>query len=281
MKYLLVLLVFLAMPFSIVAQADSAAFLPCSNAEAPDSDHDGLSDECELALAGTFAPVLVVRLGGCNWRSDDPGTLGGGYFYVVQPVDSLIRIAYAPAYFRDCGWSGIKCWLPWVNCAPHNGDSEFVAVDVELHADTVPIVSGIFLSAHCFGRSSSSCRWYRDQDLTNFDYSGWAPVIWVAEGRQANYPTQAACDAGHHGIDTCDHHNTRYRFPILAEHNLGSRAFPNPSSGCILGRDLNDPRIIPDSVECFWNSTAVFRGWQNTGPGVTGYSRYLIDIARF
>ena len=46
----------------------------------------------------------------------------GGHFFVVEPRDALIRIAFLPAYFHDCGWSGFECWLPGVDCSPHEGD---------------------------------------------------------------------------------------------------------------------------------------------------------------
>jgi hypothetical protein len=226
--------------------------------------------------------VLVVRSAGCNWeRAATTGRLGGGYFFAVKPVDSMIRIAYLPAYFRDCGWSGSKCWLPWVDCAPHNGDSEFMVIDVRFGAGSAPIVQAVFLSAHCFGRSSSGCRWYRGRELQQFEWSGTAPVIWVAEGRQANYPTRRSCDQGHLGIDSCDRNDVRYTFPVAADRNLGSRESPTHAEGCVSGKDLHSPAAAAETKECFWMVGAQFRGWQTSGRGVTGYVRYLTEIARF
>lgn len=244
-------------------------------ASATDQDDDGLADECEFTLATAFAPALIARSGGCNW-DETSRRLGGGYMFAVTPVDSAVRIVYMPAYFRDCGWRGPKCWLPWVDCAPHAGDSEVIAVDVRQNEDDRTWrVAGIFLSAHCFGRSGTTCRWYRGQELDRFTWVESAPIVWVAEGRNANYPSRVACDSGHHSIDTCDHNDVQYRFPVAAERNIGSRQRPVAEGGCIAGTQLNSPMVVGDVVECFWRPEVRFRGWQDSSKGVTGYFRYL------
>lgn len=254
-----------------------------------DSDGDGLSDDCELRFAQAFAPALRVRSGGCNW--DDtvaPPRLGGGYLFGVEPqAEGGARIAYLPAYFRDCGWSGPKCWLPFVDCDPHIGDSEFIVLDVARTAlDGAWRTAGIFLSAHCFGRSASACRWYRGNELSAFAWGehefGGAPVIWVAEGRQANYPSWQACDRGHASIDTCDQHDTEYRFPIHSScQNIGSAANP---IGCATASALGSPSLQPavDAEECIWDEQARFFGWQGSeqGGGATPYARYLREIGQ-
>ncbi len=266
------------------AQIATTPETPCSATNRTDSDSDGLADDCELALAQRFAPFLIVRSGGCNWdESVSPPRLGGGYFFAVQPVGQWIRIAYIPAYFQDCGWSGVKCWLPWVDCTPHAGDSELVIVNVQRdEASRDWKVDGIFLSAHCFGRTGSDCRWYRGKDLGAFALEDGAPLVWVAEGRQANYASRDACDNGHHGVDTCDRHDLRYRFPIISvTQNVGSMAQPIGLTGCVKGLQLGSAKVQPDAEECFWNSQTPFRGWQATGRGVTSYWRYLTEIAEF
>src|SRR5690606_3383380 len=138
--------------------------------------------------------------------------------------------AYLPAYYRDCGWAGAKCLLPFVNCAPHAGDSEFVVVDAVRRGDRW-VTAAVFLSAHCFGGSGADCRWYRGLEVERFAWADGvalgAPIVWVAEGRQANYPGRAACDRGHHRIDTCDANRLAYRYPIASTaQNIGSRARP-------------------------------------------------------
>ena len=265
------------------AQPAPVEITVCADGERADSDRDGLSDTCESALASAFAPILAAWTGSCNWvRSSDSGRLGGGYLHVVQPVGAVVRIAYMPAYFRDCGWSGPKCRIPWVDCSPHAGDSEIIIVEVRRAPNTRTwSFEGVFLSAHCFRGSSRSCRWYRGSDFAGFTWLGATPVIWVSEGRNANYPSWQACDGGHYLLDTCDRHDTWYRFPVDPLRNAGSRLAPRAGSGCILGAELADVLVDPDAEECFWRSDRPFGGWQGSGDGVTPYARYLSEIGEF
>lgn len=265
------------------AQGPTFTAPACVSNGAQDQDGDGISDLCEFQLAQAVAPVLVIRTGGCSrQQGTTPERLGGGYLFAVQRVDSVFRVAFLPAYFRDCGWSGVKCLVPWVSCEGHNGDSEFIVVDVRHEsADSQWRPQRMFLSAHCFGRTTKSCRWYEARDLSEFEWSGSSPVVWVSEGRNANYMSQEACDQGHRSLDTCDNHDGRYQFPVHEDHNIGSRDAPSHPDGCISGAFLKEPRAEPDAVECFWDADGRFRGWQREGRGVTGYSRYLSEIARF
>jgi hypothetical protein len=282
---ILMALCLLLAPRAMPAQTAPAS-LACAAATA-DQDHDGLSDACELAFAQDFAPLLVVRSGGCNWDdSASPARPGGGYLFAAQPVDSnTIRIAFLPAYYRDCGWHGSKCWLPGVDCAPHVGDSEFIVVEVRRHA-TQWVTNAVFLSAHCFGKHGQACRWYGGDELARFDWiggAGTAPVIWVAEGRQANYPSKQACDAGIHHIDTCDHNSVRIRYPVVSNaQNIGSLSFPAHDAGCIKARAVwPSVHETIGTAECFWAANALFAGWQADRAGVTPYYKYLAEIAGF
>jgi hypothetical protein len=36
---------------------------------------------------------------------------------------------------------------------------------------------------------------------------------------------------------------------------------------------------VPDAEECVWTTGALFRGWQAVEDGVTGYWRYLHEVA--
>lgn len=110
---------------------------------------------------------------------------------------------------------------------------------------------------------------------------GAAPVAWVAEGRQANYPSRRTCDNGHHSLDTCEKHDLRYHFPVDPARNLGSRDVPIARDGCVPASALPSDAVDPSGVECFWRADALFRGWQNAEVGVTPYERYLRDIAGF
>ncbi len=257
-----------------------------------DVDRDGLEDRCELALAKAFAPVMITAEGGCNWDGEvSPARLRGAYLYAVQSVEDVYRIAYLPAYFRDCGWRGAKCWLPWVDCAPHAGDSEAIVVELVYGAQEDRWrTTGVFLSAHCFGRHGGGCRWYRGEGLEAFAWAEGrrygAPEVWVAEGRHANYPSRQACDRGHFGLDTCDRNEAHYRFPVHSSgQDLGSRAWPIGGDGCLAAEALPAAGrgTVPGTVECFWRLERAFGGWQGeeAGSGATAYACYLMEVAGF
>jgi hypothetical protein len=249
-----------------------------------DADRDGLADACESALLEAFAPLLIVAPSQCLGSDDLPP---GGYLYGARPLDAGVRLVYLPAYFMDCGLDGVKCLLPLVDCDPHPGDSEFIALDVARRADGGWGVDSIFLSAHCFGRSEGGCRWYRDAELDEFAWTGArgrsVPIVWVSEGRNANYPSRSRCDRGHNFVDTCDRNTVGRRFPTNTGRNIGSRSMPIGDAaappGCVRGRTVGDGGAAADALECFW-SEEPFRGWQARGPGLTPYLRYL-EMAGF
>lgn len=262
------------------AAAQTVRIPNCEPTTASQGEEGGLSLRCQLEFASRFAPVLVVRAGGCNWEARKE-QLGGGYFFAVQRVDSVVRVAYLPAYFEDCGWYGIKCWIPGVDCTPHRGDSEFIVVELQEAPARAWRVTGVFLSAHCFGRSVSDCRWYRGKGLERFQWQDTSPIVWVSDGRNANYPSRRACDMGHHSLDTCDRNNVQYRYPVAENRNIGSRSRPARQGGCVSGSEVGSPVAEPEALECFWDANAKFRGWKTGVAGVTGYFRYLVEIAGF
>ncbi len=254
-----------------------------------DADRDGLDDGCELALAAAFAPELVVDRRDCLWTPAEPGRLAGGYLFVAQPSGPGVRVAYMPAYFRDCGWSGPVCLLRGRGCSAHAGDSEVVALDLAHDSATGRWrTTGVFLSAHCHGRSAGRCRWYRGAELRAFAWvdgeAAGAPRVWVARGKHGHYPTRASCDAGHWSYDTCDRNDAAARFPVRsARQNVGSRAHPSPDAeGCIATDALPLSAAGADTAatECIWDPTRPFRGWQadRIGAAPTSYARYLRDL---
>lgn len=266
-----------------VAEGVRIATTECIDVQ-PDADRDGLADPCELQLAAAFAPLLMMH----GTRCTPPplgarGRIPGGYFHAAQPVRGAVRLVYMPAYYRDCGWRGPKCMI--VDCTGHAGDSEIIVVDVKQREDGAWVTDAVFLSAHCFGRSQMSCRWYRDADLAEFDWVDavrGAPVVWVSDARNANYPSRRTCDEGHLTIDRCAADSEPYRFPIAAMRNIGSRAVPmvreNVPPGCVSGlsvEPLDRLAVAHDAVECFWDDRARFRGWQGSGDGATPYAVYL------
>ena len=270
-------LAFLGCPEGLASQPATPTPETCRSGA--DEDGDLLSDTCETALAMAFAPELVVSERSCNWT--DTG-LGGGYFFGVEwtPDGEGARIAYLPAYFTDCGWRGAKCWIRLAGgCRGHAGDSELVAVEIVWNESLWRVV-GVFLSAHCF--DDGGCRWYRGDALSGFSWTGETarsgPVVWVAEGKNANYPSAAACDRGHHFYDTCDANRFSYRFPVRAGGNIGSRAGPIGRDGCVGRPGSEEGAGDHGPEECFWSAVA-FRGWnREVTDGVTPYERYLARV---
>ncbi len=260
---------------------------------ARDADADGVDDDCELSLARAFAPEMVVDPRDCLWDASSRGSrLRGGYLFAVQTAptaDRTMRIAYLPAYFRDCGWRGIPCATRRPGCSAHDGDSELIVVDVRYDPVSARWAThAVFLSAHCFGRSDGRCRWYAGDALRQFAWTGaerGAPRVWVARGKHGNYPTRGACDSGHWFYDTCDGNSAAYRFPVVsANQNIGSRHRPLPARCLPATRlALGAPGAAPDASECLWDATRPFRGWQLTGNGEapTSYARVLEYAAGF
>ena len=275
-----------AQPQAPVAEPPGIAAAPGRCIDAlPDTDRDGLADACELALSQAFAPLLMMHATRCTLPA--PGSaqrVAGGYFHAAQPAQGVVRLVYMPAYYRDCGWTGLKCVL--VDCSGHAGDSELIVVDVRRNQNGAWYTDAVFLSAHCFGRSEGGCRWYRGADLERFewvdDLERGAPVVWVSDGRNANYPSYAACERGHWRMDSCARDSTPWRFPVTTGRDIGSRVVPlvdgEHPAGCVSGRfvEPSDELIVaPDDVECFWTMTSDFGGWQGAAAGATAYGEYL------
>ena len=256
-----------------------------------DADQDDLDDGCEFDLAAAFAPELVIDSRDCLWQAGtSPARLAGGYLFAAQPLGDGVRLAYLPAYYRDCGWSGAACVVRAGRCGAHSGDSELILIDVEPSIGGDWRTTGVFLSAHCFGRSDGRCRWYRGDELDSFQWLGGtrfgAPRVWVARGKHANYPTQGACDSGHWFLDSCDGNRINVRFPMLtAKQNIGSRRHPlPPSDGCVAAAELpiRGGEVAEQATECPWSETRAFGGWQSdSSKRATGYSRYLTRVASF
>jgi hypothetical protein len=268
-------------------------------AESPrvvDRDLDGVADGCEHALAEAFAPELRVDARECGWDgSVGQGRLGGEYLYAVQrtPGGAGMRIAYMPAYYRDCGWRPAVCRVTRWLCRGHPGDSELVVVDVAFDPGTRRwAAERVFLSAHCHGRSDGRCRWFGGAELERFAWADGrtrgAPVVWVAHGKHGGYPTAAACAGGHWGYDGCGGNRAARRFPVASlRQNAGSRArpFPHGRGADCIGADeagWESAAAKAGTRECFWDERARFRGWQAAeGEGATGYARYLREVAGF
>ncbi len=274
--------------------------------EGPDLDADGVWDYCETRLAQIFAPVLSF---GHDCSSDGAyNRPGGEYYYAVTRLriygEDRIRIAWLPAYYRDCGSPG----------GPHSGDAEFMIHEINYNTASAHwVTKRIFLSSHCYAvqfgfETDPDCQWWQPADI-----AGWhdgriqgAPHIWVAIGKHAHYRSKAACNGGGYEplwSDTCEAANQETRYPVLYSwQNIGSNSYRTT--------DATKPRwaraawdtLLADTskIEKFWTRDMEwasyidaygnlawkqrpkrFNGWQSStwGDYVAPYPTVLADFA--
>jgi hypothetical protein len=190
-----------------------------------------------------------------------------------------MRIAYLPAYYRDLG---AVSSVGWAVDQGHPGDSEYMVVDLiydQHHWQT----NGVFLSAHCGSQvgpfsTNPYCKGYGYDALEFVDgvYRG-APVVYVADGTNANYPSVALCDGGTYYLDSCAA-SSPTRFPVSFDFNIGSST-SNP--GRVTARRTPNIGITdPNRVECIWCLYTPFGGWQQDGDA-TDTTPYGAILDRF
>ena len=165
-----------------------------------DADVDGVQDACEQALAAAFAPQLQFSSSDCDYDATQH-RLGGEYYWGVQhPLGDTarIRIAYLPAYYRDCGNAKYFIGYGGPGKGSHSGDSEFILLDVS-YENSRWVMHEAFLSAHCGEEvllniitADPDCKWWGSSHWDEEGQwvggvSGGAPVIWVATGKHAHY----------------------------------------------------------------------------------------------
>lgn len=164
-----------------------------------DADSDGLTDQCEWALARAFAPTLLFE---ARERNDAHVP-----HWLVERLDhKKVRIVYALSYLEDIGipyayWNNrvvtaalltgpVNIWIA------HDGDSELVAVDAaydELRG--VWRAARVYMSAHLGSAQTDRSAWYLPEDITWVPKSG-APAsfeVYVALNKHANYPSAESC----------------------------------------------------------------------------------------
>ena len=258
-----------------------------------DPDGDTVDNGCENALAGAFAPTLIAARD-CNYDVK-LRRQGGEYYFAAQRVMAgdglpLMRIAYLPAYYLDCGTPRdqlSKCldFLGADICDGHTGDSELIIVDLRFadaseHWET----QRVFLSAHCGELTGSACGWRAASQFQWVDGRRLgAPVVWVAEGKHAHYPSLGACNSGALSMDECSYNNATHRIPVVyGQQNIGSRA--QPLRDCV-APFWPSTMTVPGTVECLWSrgTRSTFDGWQGyTGNGGSPlYEGHLAQYAGF
>jgi hypothetical protein len=246
-----------------------------------DGDHDGLSDYCEDFLAQRFRPLLVVSPNDCD--------IGSEPYWAAKafPNRKVVRVAYLLAYYRDCGPQSFpRACGPVVQaattlislvaetfkitfhapCEGHQGDSEFVTVDLAYNATTQHwYVTSAFFSAHFMEGLGDHSRRAGYGELEYPDRPQGYFKVYVAEGKHANYPKRAVCNDDGGLADTCASNAPTIRVRHATQYNLGSDRynFINPGS-CVRGGALVASYPENYSIECFWNNQAPhnkFRGW--------------------
>lgn len=246
-----------------------------------DVDYDGLSDECEHQLALTFAPLLSFVYGDDVRR--DPK-------YAAQWHSAgVVRVAYLLSYWMDNGAPGAPLCIPqFPGCAGHAGDSESIVLDLSYHATSQHWrVIRAYLSVHgeqyvCMesGTSLPCIPPHPRFQAGTLQFPGHpqaVPLVLVADGKHANYPTDSACDSGgHYGSDECD--SPRYLDVVLVSqsNNIGSRSHPL-IDGITTGNPSH-PVYANQYVEYYWTSQP-FRGWFSPSIPTTSnaYSAILAD----
>ncbi|MBA3404704.1 MAG: hypothetical protein H0U13_08485 [Gemmatimonadaceae bacterium] len=219
-----------------------------------DRDADGIVDQCEFEIADAFSPQL-------QFDSDDCDTGREPYWaanYQVSPIDGkpVIRVFYAISYYSDCGVPNIYCQYN-ANCYGHAGDSEFVIVEVSANG-TRWILRRATLSAHWNSDGTDDGVTYAAQDLEfGTDATFSKPVMWVAEGKHANYRSRATCEGGaFFNLDRCDTPGIRLELDVLQNANLGnSRVDQRIIDGPVVSR------FARPGNENFWSESYFFLGW--------------------
>jgi hypothetical protein len=225
-----------------------------------DADHDWLDDNCELELARGFAPTWGM--------SDAEACPGGEPLWAAKYFSTfgIVRIVYMPANYKDCGPLG------------HNGDSEFVIVEVKFNTVTQHWeFQREFLSAHLgdIWPGIDRSEWVSNAEFTRRPLSH--PRVAVSIDKHSNFGSDAKClnafavEVG--GEAGCGIMIGSFRFPVDAHRNVGSR-FQDLLGGCIgsIGSFAGN-----GFAECFYSSNKNFAGWQSSSGGATAYQTLLND----
>jgi len=220
-----------------------------------DIDQDGLSDFCEKNLAAAFAPQLAMTKGSDN--------LGREPKFAIERIPNTLkaRVMYLLSYYVDrgpttglCGSNlgtgfGIAEWR--AACEGHDGDSEWIALDVWYSTSTQRwLLDQAHLSAHTgVNRHARGTSLYPTAFIYPADKGGY-PRVYVAYQKHANYASDAACDNGAIlGTDEC---NADLFQRVFAGDNvnLQSRAVHRLDQDCW---PSTNPIYSSNGIkECYW-----------------------------
>lgn len=251
-----------------------------------DRDNDRIHDSCELAIASRLAPLL-------NVGDNDGHPARQPYWAASRHPDSLnkIQIIYALAYLMDGGdWA--------FGFTDHQGDSEFIIIEVKNVTGSTWGITDVTLSAHFGAEEGVDPLYQSGADSYYWDDLEWPgvpyPRIWVALEKHANYRSNAVCDAGYSGFDDCSGPYVGTQIPALASRNVGnfynlppgSRSTSTQLKNCTLWEETPYPAFIYGTYrvgeECFWNITPDgFAGWHATNYEDAAPYRRIFSIYEF
>jgi len=225
-----------------------------------DSDQDWLADHCELEIARGFAPTMRMSLlEGCPE--------GEPYFGAMYHLNGEVRIAYMPAYYKDCGPYG----TPGGIGAGHHGDTEYIMVVVKFNSTTRHwYFVEMYLSSHDDTMGDRS-KWVSAAETRFSRRDAAHPSVWVAIAKHANYRSSDVCNQTLWG-DVCGSTMPPFRIAVIPERNVGSEWIPMPCRASE-GRYAGNGR-----QECFFGTSRAFAGWHPDAAGVKPYREYLTSI---
>ena len=201
-----------------------------------DTDGDGLNQSCEQALANWFAPTV--------WFDNGEDTDGWWPHFAVKNVDyasKTISIAYLHSFYKDGG--------ELFGAGKHDGDSEFVIIEVHLSGSTW-VADWVYMSAHREAMCDSS-QWYHYSQISwDSAYRGWASVF-ASENKHANYASDSQCDNACGGLENCDYD---YWKTPTSDRNIGQ------SWGQLISVEQGG-----SAYEWYWDVNKGFCGWQRAG----------------
>jgi hypothetical protein len=242
------------------------------NSAVSDRDSDALDDGCEYKLAKAFAPEL-------RFHNRDE-CLGGDKYWAAKYFagPGVIRVAYLPAYYRDCGVPNeFKAfWLYLAGKNSHTGDSEFIMVEAKFNASTRHWeFVRMFLSAHDGGPNERSS--WVPAEYTIFPLrSKTYPAVYVARNKHANYRSESVCESDPFGgqitADICAN-DYKSRFWVWEFNgNVGSRSVDYYPSGVYKRGTFSGRK------EYFYKQVR-FNGWVNDGSagGASPYYDFLVS----
>jgi hypothetical protein len=104
------------------------------------------------------------------------------------------------------------------------------------------------------------------------DKVGGYPIVFVSEGKHANYVSDSECDmGGTANLDNCSTSLSPARVEIYGNANLGGYA--HQFINCV----YSGSPFYSSNQECLWSGSD-FGGWQGINPKSSPYSNRLADF---